>query len=81
LLTSLVLAASLMGQSFRESKHDEFHQVIDRRSPALKAKLAKQKVERHAAAEQSRKDFDAAMAILRQPPTIGCPCHMRGGFR
>jgi hypothetical protein len=84
MLAPLIIAISLCGQHLRESKHDPYstNLFVDRRSPALIAKVEAQKRARHVAAEKSRRDFDQALAIMRSTPTRDCPCHaLRGrGF-
>lgn len=76
---SIILAAALCSQHYRESKHDPAHAWpnIKGPSPAAKAKHAAM----HAAAEQSRKDFDEALRILHSTPLPLCPCFNRPGAK
>lgn len=79
-MLATILAASMMAQHFRESKHNAPHDYshITGPSDAVRARRAKQRAALHEAAEQSRRDLDQALMLLRKPPTLYCPCAQPG---
>lgn len=78
MLCPLILAAALCSGPWSPKVH---WPDVDRRSPALIAKVKRQERARHAAAERSRRDFDEAIRILNSQPIPSshpCPCTLPG---